>query len=51
VAAGRSLVDSRVVDKLVSARQRTTPELDEADPAELEILGLIAEGRSNGSIA
>jgi DNA-binding NarL/FixJ family response regulator len=51
VAAGRSLVDSRVVDKLVSARQRDDSELTRLTPRELEILALIAEGRSNGSIA
>jgi DNA-binding NarL/FixJ family response regulator len=51
VAAGRSLVDSKVVDKLVSARQREGFELQKLTPRELEILGLIAEGRSNGSIA
>jgi DNA-binding NarL/FixJ family response regulator len=51
VAAGRSLVDSRVVDKLVSARQRDHSELTKLTPRELEILALIAEGRSNGSIA
>jgi DNA-binding NarL/FixJ family response regulator len=51
VAAGRSLVDSRVVDKLVAARERHGAELSKLTPRELEILGLIAEGRSNGSIA
>jgi DNA-binding NarL/FixJ family response regulator len=51
VAAGRSLVDSRVVDKLVSARQRDDSVLQKLTPRELEILGLIAEGRSNGWIA
>jgi DNA-binding NarL/FixJ family response regulator len=51
VADGRSLVDSRVVDKLVSAHQRSESELGKLTPRELEILGLIAEGRSNGSIA
>ncbi|HKB20747.1 MAG TPA: response regulator transcription factor [Gaiellaceae bacterium] len=50
VAAGRSLVDSRVVDKLVSSR-RADSELTRLTPRELEILALIAEGRSNGSIA
>ena len=39
VAAGRSLVDSRVVDKLVSARQRDDSELTRLTPRELEILG------------
>lgn len=51
VAAGRSLVDSRVVDKLVSSRQQDDSELTRLTPRELEILALIAEGRSNGSIA
>ena len=37
VAAGGSLIDPRVVEKLT--------------PRELEILGLIAEGRSNGAIS
>src|SRR4029078_11694202 len=39
VAAGRSLVDSRVVDKLVSARQRDGSVLEKLTPRELEILG------------
>jgi len=51
VAAGGSLVDSRVVDKLVSARQQDDSELTRLTPREIEILALIAEGRSNGSIA
>jgi DNA-binding NarL/FixJ family response regulator len=51
VAAGRSLVDSRVVDKLVSARQQDDSELTKLTPRELEILAQIAEGKSNGSIA
>ena len=51
VAAGRSLVDSRVVDKLVSSRQHDDSELTRLTPRELEILALIAEGRSNGAIA
>jgi DNA-binding NarL/FixJ family response regulator len=51
VAAGRALVDSRVVDKLVSSRQQDDSELTRLTPRELEILALIAEGRSNGSIA
>jgi DNA-binding NarL/FixJ family response regulator len=51
VAAGRSLVDSRVVDKLVAAHERQDSELGRLSPRELEILGLIAEGGSNNAIA
>lgn len=51
VAAGRSLVDSKVVDKLLSSRERRDSDLEKLTPRELEILGLITEGRSNGSIA
>ena len=48
VAAGGSLVDSRIVDKLVSAREA---QLGSLTPRQLQILALIAEGRSNSSIA
>ena len=48
VAAGGSLVDSRIVDKLVSARGT---QLGSLTPRQLQILALIAEGRSNSSIA
>jgi DNA-binding NarL/FixJ family response regulator len=51
VAAGRSLVDSKVVDKLLSSRERQDSEVRRLTARELEILGLIAEGRSNRSIA
>jgi DNA-binding NarL/FixJ family response regulator len=50
VAAGRSLVDSKVVDKLLSTRERHSG-LRKLTARELETLRLIAEGRSNGSIA
>ena len=49
VAAGRSLVDPLIVDKLISL-QRNDSELERLTPRELEILGLIAEGRSNRAI-
>jgi DNA-binding NarL/FixJ family response regulator len=50
VAAGRSFVDSRIVDQLVS-NQRTDPGIESLTPREREILALIAEGRSNTSIS
>jgi DNA-binding NarL/FixJ family response regulator len=50
VVAGRSLVDPRIVDKLVSAR-RNDPRIEKLTPREREILAMIAEGRSNTSIA
>lgn len=51
VAAGLSLIDPRVVEKLVTARERRDSELGALTPREFEILGLIAEGRSNRWIA
>jgi len=50
VVAGRSLVDPRIVDKLVSARLND-PGVEKLTPREREILSMIAEGRSNTSIA
>jgi DNA-binding NarL/FixJ family response regulator len=51
VAEGRSFVDSRIVDKLVTARRRQNSDLRKLTLREIEILGLIAEGRSNQAIA
>jgi DNA-binding NarL/FixJ family response regulator len=52
VAEGGSVVDPAVVDVLLGAqRKRASSRLDELTPRELEILGLIAEGRSNAAIA
>ncbi len=52
VADGGSVVDSRIVEELVAfQRRRDDTKLDELTARELEILGLIAEGRSNTAIA
>jgi DNA-binding NarL/FixJ family response regulator len=52
VAAGGSVVDAAVVETLLEAyRSRDGSQLGALTPRELEILGLIAEGRSNTAIA
>ena len=52
VAEGGSVVDPAVVEVLLKAhRARDESQLDALTPRELEILGLIAEGRSNAAIA
>jgi DNA-binding NarL/FixJ family response regulator len=52
VADGGSVVDSRIVEELLGTqRKREESQLDTLTPRELEILGLIAEGRSNSAIA
>jgi DNA-binding NarL/FixJ family response regulator len=50
VASGGSAIDPSVVDELVRAR-RATDQLGRLTPRELETLALVAEGRSNRSIA
>ena len=50
VAAGGSVIDPEVVGRLLG-RQRRHSALDELTPREREILGLMAEGRSNQAIA
>jgi len=50
VASGGSAVDPSVVDELVRAR-RSTDRLSRLTPREQEILALVAQGRSNRSIA
>ena len=51
VASGGSVVDPRIVEGLLSAHTRAHTPLEELTPRELEILALIAEGRSNTAIA
>jgi DNA-binding NarL/FixJ family response regulator len=50
VAAGGSALDPEVVSQLLGRRRRDDP-LDELTPREREVLGLMAEGRSNQAIA
>jgi len=52
VADGGSVIDPLVVESLLQTqRQREESHLDQLTPREMEILGLIAEGRSNAAIA
>ncbi|MGZ4610743.1 MAG: response regulator transcription factor [Actinomycetes bacterium] len=52
VAAGGSVIDATVVEQLVAANQgpRKTP-LSNLTPRELEVLGEMAQGKSNAAIA
>jgi DNA-binding NarL/FixJ family response regulator len=49
VAAGECVIDIAVVDELFARRRRVDP-IAELTPREREILGLMAEGRSNQGI-
>jgi DNA-binding NarL/FixJ family response regulator len=51
VAAHGSVIDSKVVEALVSARTRTESPLDDLTPRELQILEEMAQGKSNAAIA
>ncbi|MEA2478380.1 MAG: hypothetical protein QOJ07_302 [Thermoleophilaceae bacterium] len=50
IARGESVVDPALVQELVAARHRDDP-LADLTPREREVLGLMAEGRSNAGIA
>jgi DNA-binding NarL/FixJ family response regulator len=52
VARGRSVIDPKVVERVVAARSRPGSEpLEELSPREHEILGQVATGKTNGAIA
>ena len=52
VARGESVIDPRIVEVLIQARARADRSpLSELTPRELELLGEIASGKSNGAIA
>jgi DNA-binding NarL/FixJ family response regulator len=52
VAAGRSIVDPRIVELLLAAqRRREDSRFDTLTPREQEILALVAEGLSNAAIS
>jgi DNA-binding NarL/FixJ family response regulator len=50
VAAGGSALDPEVVGRMVGVHRRSGP-LDELSPREREVLGVMAEGKSNRGIA
>jgi DNA-binding NarL/FixJ family response regulator len=50
VAEGGSALDPTIVSQLVGRRRRDDP-IDQLTPREREVLGLMAEGRSNSGIA
>lgn len=50
VAAGEVVIDSTIIDRLMARRRRQDP-LDALTPHERRVLSLVAEGRSNLSIA
>jgi DNA-binding NarL/FixJ family response regulator len=51
VAKGGSVIDPKVVEALVSTRRPADSELDRLTPRENEILGEMAQGKSNAAIA
>jgi DNA-binding NarL/FixJ family response regulator len=51
VAAGGSVIDSKVVESLVSTKRPSTSDVDRLTPREREILSEMAQGKSNAAIA
>jgi DNA-binding NarL/FixJ family response regulator len=50
IGDGETVIDPTIVSRLVGRRRREDP-LEELTPREKEVLGLVAEGLSNGAIA
>jgi DNA-binding NarL/FixJ family response regulator len=50
IVKGASVIDPALVQELVTARRVDDP-LEDLSPREIEVLGLMAEGRSNAGIA
>ena len=51
VADGGSVIDPKVIEALVSARRPAGSDIDRLTPRELEVLGEMAQGKSNAAIA
>jgi DNA-binding NarL/FixJ family response regulator len=51
VAAGGSVIDPTVIEGLVAANRAAPSALDRLTPRELEVLGEMAQGKSNAAIA
>lgn len=51
VAAGGSVIDPTVVERLVTQRRRPSSEIDRLTPREREVLSEMASGKSNAAIA
>nr|WP_216361869.1 response regulator transcription factor [Pseudonocardia sp. N23] len=51
VAGGGSVIDPTVIEGLVAAQRAKPSELDKLTPRELEVLGEMAQGKANASIA
>lgn len=51
VAAGGTALDPEVVELMLTRAHRTNPELNRLTPACIEVLALMAQGRSNAAIA
>jgi DNA-binding NarL/FixJ family response regulator len=50
VASGGSIIDPEIVASMMGRRRRDDP-VEQLTPRQLEVLGLMAEGRSNAAIA